>query len=49
MICRKGLPARKGYFPDALDKKEKFDVIVFNDVIEHIPNIEGALASCFQH
>jgi SAM-dependent methyltransferase len=44
----RGLPVRAGYFPDALDGDERFDVIVFNDVIEHIPDIEGALAACQQ-
>jgi SAM-dependent methyltransferase len=45
---RRGLPVRMGYFPDALDENEKFDVIVFNDVIEHIPDIERVLESCHQ-
>lgn len=45
---RRGLPVRMGYFPDALNESEKFDVIVFNDVIEHIPDIENTLASCHQ-
>lgn len=40
----KGLPVRNGYFPDILTPAEKFDVIVFNDVIEHIPQIGAALA-----
>ncbi len=42
----RGLPVRQGYFPDALANGETFDVIVFNDVIEHIPNIGSALAAC---
>ena len=42
----KGLPVRNGYFPDILGAGEKFDVIVFNDVLEHIPDINGALAAC---
>ncbi|MHB1331618.1 MAG: class I SAM-dependent methyltransferase [Sulfuriferula sp.] len=45
---RRNLPVRMGYFPDALDESEKFDVIVFNDVIEHIPDIERILVSCYQ-
>jgi len=45
---RRGLPVRMGYFPDALDEGEKFDIIVFNDVIEHIPDIECVLISCHQ-
>ena len=48
VTSRRGLPVRMGYFPDALDESEKFDVIVFNDVIEHIPDIERTLASCHQ-
>jgi 2-polyprenyl-3-methyl-5-hydroxy-6-metoxy-1,4-benzoquinol methylase len=44
----RGLPVRMGYFPDALEDNEKFDVIVFNDVIEHIPDIEHILASCYK-
>ncbi|MBV6320421.1 class I SAM-dependent methyltransferase [Duganella violaceipulchra] len=42
----RGLPVRNGYFPDALEADERFDVIVFNDVIEHIPDIRAALAAC---
>ena len=42
----RGLPVRNGYFPDALRDGERFDMIVFNDVIEHIPDIRAALAAC---
>lgn len=42
----KGLAVRNGYFPDALEAHETFDVIVFNDVIEHIPDIQSAIAAC---
>lgn len=42
----RGLPVRSGYFPDVLLEDEHFDVIVFNDVIEHIPDIRSALADC---
>jgi 2-polyprenyl-3-methyl-5-hydroxy-6-metoxy-1,4-benzoquinol methylase len=42
----RGLPVRQGYFPDALQAGETFDVIVFNDVIEHIPDIRAALQAC---
>jgi len=45
----RGLPVRKGYFPDVLDSTEKFDVIVFNDVIEHIPDLTNVLEACRQH
>jgi SAM-dependent methyltransferase len=44
--AKRGLPVRPGYFPDALTQGERFDVIVFNDVIEHIPDIKGALDAC---
>lgn len=44
----KGLPVRKGYFPDALEAGEAFDVIVFNDVVEHIPKIEEVLKACHE-
>jgi SAM-dependent methyltransferase len=42
----RGLPVRHGYFPEALKDGENFDVIIFNDVIEHIPQIQSALAAC---
>jgi 2-polyprenyl-3-methyl-5-hydroxy-6-metoxy-1,4-benzoquinol methylase len=42
----RGLPVRAGYFPDALAPEETFDAIVFNDVIEHIPDIRSAIAAC---
>lgn len=45
----RGLPVRNGFFPDAIGADELFDVIVFNDVIEHISDIEGVLRSCYRH
>lgn len=45
----RGLPVRAGFFPDVLSDDERFDVIVFNDVIEHIPAIDNALSACYQH
>lgn len=48
VTAARGLPVRNGYFPGALDDGERFDVIVFNDVIEHIPDIRGALAACHE-
>jgi 2-polyprenyl-3-methyl-5-hydroxy-6-metoxy-1,4-benzoquinol methylase len=44
-----GLPVRFGYFPQVLEKNEKFDIIVFNDVIEHIPDVNNILDSCRKH
>lgn len=43
---RTGARVREGYFPDALAAHEKFDVIVFNDVFEHIPALDVLLAHC---
>jgi 2-polyprenyl-3-methyl-5-hydroxy-6-metoxy-1,4-benzoquinol methylase len=40
---------RIGRFPDALSPGERFDVIAFNDVLEHIPNARGALQACHDH
>ena len=45
----RGLPVRQGFFPGALSANEKFDVIVFNDVFEHIPDVEAVLAGCRAH
>jgi SAM-dependent methyltransferase len=45
---RRGLSVRMGYFPDVLDDGEKFDIVVFNDVLEHIPDIERTLAFCHE-
>lgn len=46
---RRGLEVRQGYFPASLAKDESFDVIVFNDVFEHIPDISGVAAACRDH
>lgn len=45
----RGLPVRIGFFPDALVPGEKFDVVVFNDVIEHVPDIRAAVAAVHRH
>lgn len=45
----RGLPVRAGFFPDVLKDTERFDAIVFNDVIEHIPDIRSALGACGRH
>lgn len=47
--AERSLPVRIGYFPQALAEEERFDVIVFNDVIEHIPDIQAALRNCHKH
>ena len=40
---------RTGFFPSVLIEHERFDVIVFNDVIEHIPAVNAAVAACIAH
>lgn len=45
----RSVPMRVGFFPDALDDDERFDVISFNDVIEHIPDVRRALADAHRH
>jgi SAM-dependent methyltransferase len=46
---QRGLPVRHGFFPEALASGERFDVIVFNDVFEHIPTPGDVLAACRDH
>lgn len=45
----RNLPVRSGYFPQALADDERFDVIVFNDVLEHIPGVVRVLQGCAAH
>jgi 2-polyprenyl-3-methyl-5-hydroxy-6-metoxy-1,4-benzoquinol methylase len=42
----RGLKVREGYFPAVLDAHDRFDVIVFNDVLEHIPDLPAVLQAC---
>ena len=44
--AKDGHDVRKGFFPDALNPDERFDVIVFNDVFEHLPAPSKALEDC---
>lgn len=44
-----GCSVRVGYFPDVLAGDEQFDVIAFNDVLEHIPDADAAVAACREH
>jgi SAM-dependent methyltransferase len=43
---KRGLKIRTGFFPEVLSGAEKFEVITFNDVFEHIENIHGLLDHC---
>ncbi|HTI67643.1 MAG TPA: class I SAM-dependent methyltransferase [Caulobacteraceae bacterium] len=45
----RGAAVRHGFFPDVLEPGERFDVIVFNDVLEHIPDLRAALQACAVH
>lgn len=44
----RGLDVRVGYFPDCIPAEERFDVIAFNDVLEHLPDLDRILAACHQ-
>lgn len=46
---RHGAEVRHGFFPDVLQADEKFHVIIFNDVLEHIPDIGAILDACRAH
>ncbi|MCV2359833.1 class I SAM-dependent methyltransferase [Paucibacter sp. TC2R-5] len=41
-----GLSVVQGFFPEALPINAKFDVLIFNDVLEHIPGVGAALQAC---
>ncbi len=45
----KGMAVRSGLFPHILKADERFDLIVFNDVLEHIPHVSSVLQHCHQH
>jgi SAM-dependent methyltransferase len=40
---------RTGSFPDAIRADEKFDIIAFNDVLEHIPAVDDVLTAARAH
>ena len=46
---KQGLGIRIGLFPDCLADSETFDVIVFNDVFEHLPDASETLRTCSRH
>lgn len=49
VAASQGLTVRRGFFPDVLTKDERFDVISFNDVMEHIPDVHAAFSACAKH
>ncbi len=40
------LPVWIGFFPDYLPSDRQFDIIVFNDVFEHLLDVAGAMMTC---
>jgi SAM-dependent methyltransferase len=44
-----GVKPRVGFFPDVLEPGESFDAITFNDVLEHLPDVHGALGAVGRH
>jgi SAM-dependent methyltransferase len=46
MARARGLAVVEGYFPECLGPSDAFDVVVFNDTLEHIPDVQAMLAAC---
>ncbi len=44
----KNLNVVKGYFPGDINKNIQYDAIIFNDVLEHIPDINFILEACYK-
>ncbi len=44
-----GVQVRSGFFPDCLNGDERFEIITFNDVLEHLPEIDRVLEACHRH
>lgn len=44
----RGFDVKSGFFPSVVGE-ETYDVIAFNDVLEHIPDVAGTLAACHAH
>jgi len=49
LAAASGVPVRAGSFPEALAADEVFDVVVFNDVLEHLPDAAAALERARRH
>ena len=44
----RGFEVKSGFFPDVVGG-ESYDLIAFNDVLEHIPDVNTTLAACHVH
>lgn len=49
VAARSGGLVRVGFFPDALEAEERFDAITYNDVLEHLPDVDTAVAASIHH
>lgn len=45
---KKKIHVEIGFFPDILNKAERFKYITFNDVLEHIDDIEAMIKNCYR-
>ena len=48
-VLKKGYNVVSGYFSDDIKEDSKFDVIIFNDVFEHIPKLSSIIEGCQKH
>ena len=48
-VLSRGLSVRVGFFPEALAQDERCGVIAFNDVLEHLPNLEDIVGAIVRH
>jgi len=46
LAVKSGHRVLKGFFPDVLPAGVHYDVITFNDVFEHLPDVNAALDAC---
>lgn len=46
VAARRGYDVKVGFFPQSLDANRRYDIIVFNDVFEHLPDVRSAIAAC---
>lgn len=45
----RGISVIEGFLPEALPEGERFDLIAFNDVFEHLPDVVASLQACERH